>query len=131
MTSTGISPIPLRRRSPASTAGPSRSRRSAPSRVRRRRKTWACKVDIPNQAFSPGEEQVISTSPQQHVTRRAFAGTLAVMATALAWPVSAQTPAASPEPTEAPRFFIHPLDETAQGYPDLTLEPGESATLNV
>jgi len=74
---------------------------------------------------------VISTSPQQHVTRRAFAGTLAVMATALAWPVSAQTPAASPEPTEAPRFFIHPLDETAQGYPDLTLEPGESATLNV
>lgn len=74
---------------------------------------------------------MISTSSQPHVTRRAFAGTLAVMATALAWPVSAQTPAASPQPTEAPRFFIHPLDETAQGYPDLTLEPGESATLNV
>ncbi len=65
------------------------------------------------------------------ISRRTFLATFAASAAIPFARASAQTPVASPAPNEGPRFFIHPLSETEQGYPEVTLNPGEATQLGI
>jgi hypothetical protein len=69
----------------------------------------------------------LNRSTSKLITRRVFAATFASLAATRLKVTAAQeevTPVASPEPSTAPRFFLHPMDEAEYGYPELTLDPG-------
>jgi len=88
----------------------------------------------PSAFINPWDLNVRNALSARHaLNRRHLIATALLAAAASALPMrqlAAQTPEASPK-AEAPRFSLHPLEETAHGYPELELEPGATGELRV